>query len=253
LAVRYEMMLPHQIRDAIDRNLPVVLPIGVLEYHGEHMAVGMDTFAVTDVLAEIETRIDIVILPPFWYGAASHAVTGPKGSGTLHVDAQAIVPLAEQLFAALLGVGFRNIHGFIHHQTENFAAGMPTDLAFRFAGRQAIFRFLEAERGEGWWGSKESADYYARQKTGADPFNWIKIHPLMTSAIIAEYPFDHAGIGETSLMLALRPEAVDMSQTAQNDSWYTASATRANAELGRRGRDRIIEHLLSVLAPPVSK
>ena len=34
--MRYEMMLPHQIRAAIAANTPVVLPLGVLEYHGEH-------------------------------------------------------------------------------------------------------------------------------------------------------------------------------------------------------------------------
>ena len=43
--MRYELMLPHQIRTAIAGNWPVVLPLGVLEYHGEHMAVGMDTLA----------------------------------------------------------------------------------------------------------------------------------------------------------------------------------------------------------------
>ena len=48
--MRYELMLPHQIRTAIDGNWPVVLPLGVLEYHGEHMAVGMDTLAVTGIL-----------------------------------------------------------------------------------------------------------------------------------------------------------------------------------------------------------
>lgn len=45
--MRYELMLPHQIRTAIDENWPVILPLGVLEYHGEHLAVGMDTLVVT--------------------------------------------------------------------------------------------------------------------------------------------------------------------------------------------------------------
>ena len=45
-------------------------------------------------------------LPPFAYGAASHAVAGPDGTGTLHIDANAILPLAEQLFTALLRAGF---------------------------------------------------------------------------------------------------------------------------------------------------
>lgn len=52
--MRFELMRPHQIRDAIARNVPVVLPLGVIEYHGEHMGVGMDLLAVTRVLDRLE-------------------------------------------------------------------------------------------------------------------------------------------------------------------------------------------------------
>jgi len=245
--MRYELMLPGEIRTAIEANLPVVLPLGVLEYHGEHMAVGMDTLAVVKMLELIEQELEVVILPPFYYGAASYAVAPPDGTGTLHVGAEALIPLAREMFRGLLRIGFRNIHLFIHHQTENFGAGMPTDLAFKLAARQAIFEHLEADRGEGWWGDRAMADYYARQAAGADPFNWIKAHPLMTPEIIAAYPFDHAGEGETSLMLALCPEAVDMKRLSAGP-WYTASAARASRETGIRGRDLILAHMRRVLS-----
>ena len=245
--MRFEMMLPHQIRSAIAANTPVVLPLGVLEYHGEHMAVGMDTLAVTRSLDRLEREMDLVILPAFHYGAASYAVEPPEGTGSLHVDAGKIAPFAEEMFLGLLRIGFRNIHGIIHHQTENFRAGMPTDLAFRFAGRQAVFRFLEAERGEGWWGKAEMQDYYARHEAGTDPFNWIRVHPLMTEEITKEFPFDHAGIGETSLMLALAPEAVEFGRVRENRAWYTESAAEASAELGERGAQLVLAHLRQVL------
>ena len=247
--MRFELMRPHQIRDAIARNLPVVLPIGVMEYHGEHLGVGMDLLAVTRVLDRLEAEApgQIVILPPFAYGAASHAVAGPEGSGTLHVDAGRIVPMAQDMFRGLLRIGFRNIHGLIHHQTENFAAGMPTDLAFRLAGRQAVFDHLERERGEGWWGRNDMQDYYARHASGTDPFNWVRVHPLMTPEITASYPFDHAGIGETSLMLALAPEVVEMDRLATDAAWYTASAAHASAGLGEGGVAAILAHLRAAL------
>lgn len=244
--MRYELMLPHQIRAAIAANWPVVLPLGVLEYHGEHLAVGMDTLAVTRILDRLEREADIVILPPFYYGTASYAVAGPAGNGTLDVPADRIVPFAQSLFASLLKVGFRNIHGFIHHQSENFAAGMPTDLAFKFAARQAIFAFLEAERGEGWWGDAKMADYYAKQADKADPFNWIQIHPLLNAEAIAQFPFDHAGEGETSLMLDLCPEGVDMTRFSARQ-WFTRTAKKASAETGRRGRALILAHLRAVM------
>lgn len=245
--MRYEMMLPHQIRAAIADNLPVVLPLGVLEYHGEHMAVGMDTLAVVKAVELLEAEMPLVILPPFTYGAASYAVEKPEGNGSIQVGGNALAAFAEELFYSLLRVGFRNIHAIIHHQTENFAAGMPTDLAFRFAGRQAIFRFLEKEHGEGWWGNEASANYYADHAAGANPFNWVQVHPLMTPEITAVYPFDHAGEGETSLMLALCPEAVDMARMGDNTGWYTRTAAEATRETGQRGRDLILARLRTLL------
>ena len=167
--MRYELMLPHQIRTAIDGHWPVVLPLGVLEYHGEHMAVGMDTLAVTGILEILESETNLVILPPFYYGAASYAVEPPERTGALHVDAEALLPVAKAMFTGLLRIGFRNIHVVIHHQTENFSVGMPTDLAFKLAARQAIFAFLEGQRGEGWLGAESMAAYYASQSAGDDP------------------------------------------------------------------------------------
>jgi creatinine amidohydrolase/Fe(II)-dependent formamide hydrolase-like protein len=245
--VRYEMMLPGQIRAAIDGRWPVVLPLGVLEYHGEHMAIGMDTLAVIGILGILETEMNLVVLPPLHYGAASYAVEPPENSGSLHIDAEALLPFAKAMFQGLLRIGFRNIHVVIHHQTENFAAGMPMDLAFKFAARQAIFAFLERELGEGWWGSEKMADYYAQQSAGDDPFNWIKAHPLMVPEAMDGYPFDHAGQGETSLMMALCPEAVDLSK-ATNDKWYARSAKDASVEFGTKGRERILARLRKALA-----
>jgi creatinine amidohydrolase len=141
--MRYEMMLPHELRRAIEECWPAILPVGVLEYHGEHLALGMDTLVVVKALEILEGEADLVLLPPFYYGASSYAVAPPEGNGSVNVDAEKILPFARDLFYALLRVGFRNIHFFIHHQTENFAFGMPTDLAFRLAARQAVFQFVE--------------------------------------------------------------------------------------------------------------
>ena len=177
--MRFEFMLPYQIKEEISKNTPVVLPIGVMEYHGEHMAVGMDTLAVTKILDRLENQMEVIILPPFSYGAASYAVAAPEGTGSLHVDAAVLAPLAEQIFTGLLRIGFRNIHGIVHHQTENFKSGMPTNLAFKTGAKQAIFKFLERTEGEAWWGKQDMSDYYARNPAGSDPFNWINLHPLM--------------------------------------------------------------------------
>jgi creatinine amidohydrolase/Fe(II)-dependent formamide hydrolase-like protein len=245
--MRYELMNPGQIRKAIDERWPVVLPLGVLEYHSEHLPLGMDTLAVTESLALLEKEMDLVILPAFYYGACSFAVEPPEGKGSIHVDSNVLLPMARQIFLGLLRVGFRNIHAFVHHQSENFASGMPTDLAFRFAAKQIIFEFLDKTRGEGWWGDNSMDSYYtAHDSLDANPFNWIQCHPLMDAEIIAQFPFDHAGEGETSLMMALCPEQVDM-KLYSDEKWYVRSATKASKELGQKGVEMILKRLRNIL------
>lgn len=240
---QFARLRPHQLQAAIAAGTPIVLPIGVMEYHGQHLPAGVDLLAVTEVVDRLGDGV--ITLPPFAYGAASHAVAGPDGTGTLHIDAGAVLPMAEGLFSALLQAGFRNIHGVIHHQTEGFDQGMPTDLAFRLAGRNAIMRFLEATRGPGWWGDRAMKDYYADQARAADPFNWIRIHPLFPKG--AAFPFDHAGKGETSLMQALAPETVDIARVHDGGHWYTEDATGASPDLGETGVQIALAHLRQVL------
>jgi creatinine amidohydrolase len=241
--MRFDRMRPAELRDAADRGIPFVLPIGVMEYHGRHLPSGVDMIVVTEALDRLGD--EIVVLPPFAYGASSYAVARPEDGATLHVDASAILPLAEALFRSLLTGGYRNIHGIVHHQTENFQQGMPTDLVFRLAARNAIFRHVEHLRGPGWWGANEMSDYYDRHAEGTDPFAWIRIHPLFPKG--ADYPFDHAGEGETALMLALAPETVDVSLASGDGHWFTDTAPRATAEAGERGVDIALRHLRDVL------
>jgi creatinine amidohydrolase/Fe(II)-dependent formamide hydrolase-like protein len=236
--MQFDRMRPDQIAQAVAAGTPVVLPIGVMEYHGAHLPSGVDLLIVTETLRRLGD--EIITLLPFAYGAASHAVAGP-GAGTLHLEPATFLPLAEALFGALLTTGFRNLHGVIHHQTENFAQGMPTDLTFRLAARNAIFRHLETARGPGWWGDRAMQDYYAQHAAGADPFNWIRIHPLFPKG--ADFPFDHAGVGETSLMLALAPETVAMDRVQEGGHWYTETAKDASATLGEKGVAIALEHL----------
>ena len=245
--MRFERMRPGQIRDAVAAGMPFVLPIGVQEYHGEHLPVGMDLLAVTEAVDRLGDAV--VVLPPFAWGAASYAVAAPEGTGTVHVGAEAILPFAQALFTGLLRAGIRNIHGVIHHQTENFAQGMPTDLAFRLAARNAVFAHLEEVRGRGWWGAPASADYYAGHAMGDNPFNWIAIHPLMPPG--CAYPFDHAGQGETGLMLALAPDTVEMGAASAGGHWWAADAGQATTAKGEAGVALIVANLRAVLGLPV--
>jgi creatinine amidohydrolase/Fe(II)-dependent formamide hydrolase-like protein len=244
--MKYELMLAHQIRAAIDANWPLVFPVGVLEYHSEHCAVGVDGLLVLRAVELLEKEMDLVVFPPYFLGTASYVVEKPERNGTVSVDAEVVLALMKEIFAGLLRVGFRNIHVFIHHQTENFQDGMPTDLAMKLAARKVIFGHLLQERGEGWWGDNRMQDYYSRHEQGDNPFNWIRIHPLMDAAAQREFPIDHAGRQETSLMLSFCPEGVDMSRHSKK-KWYAREAAQANTEYGERAKKMILDAMRAIL------
>lgn len=229
--MKYLFMQPTQVRDAIRRNIPVVLPLGVIEYHAEHLPLGVDFFVAEKVLNMVEEEVpnDMILLPPFYYGTATSAVAAPENNGTVSVSQEKIIPVAEDIFRGLLEVGFRNIHCFIAHQTEEFAQGMPTDLAFKFAGRKVIFEFLEKTLGKGWWGNEDNARYYT---DGANPFNYIRVHPVRTrESTKMKFKGDHAGILETSEMLAIHPETVSLDKI-DDRLWFTRTAHNATREFG---------------------
>ena len=51
-------------------------------------------------------------------------------------------------------------------------------------------------------------------------------------------------------MMALCPEAVDMSHIDDRRQWYVKSAGAATAEAGNRARDLILAHMRDVLGLP---
>ena len=40
--MRFVEMRPEQLQDAVRRNVPVLMPAGVVEYHGPHLPIGTD-------------------------------------------------------------------------------------------------------------------------------------------------------------------------------------------------------------------
>ena len=240
--MRYEKMFPWQIREAIQKNIPLVIPMGVLEYHAEHLTVGVDAHVVRGAIDLLEKEHpEMIVFPTFYLGTPSYAVAGPEGNGSVEIDSKVVSAVCEQMFTSLLEIGFRNIHGFSFHQGENFDQGMPTDLAFRFAARRMIFAFLEKTKGRGWWGDESMANYYEC----SNPFDWIQIHPIANPG--KPFPGDHAGPLETSLMMYLYPDEVDMAHHSDK-MWYAREAPgHSSAEYGKQVVDSYVENMRNIL------
>ena len=235
-------MFYDQLEDAKARKVPFVIPIGTIEYHACHASCGTDTMVVTGCLRELEKRREIVVCPPIWYGVASYAVCGPR-VGHIHVDEDAYTGYLYCILKSMVYGGVKNIYCVPHHQTEG-AGLMPMTIACHKAAKKIAMEYMEDSRGKGWWGSNDFADYYDTLGTGDDPFNYIKVIPLIgADAQVKCGGFDHAGKFETSLMMACYPDHVDLDRCRDNTEWFSASAIEASRKLGIHMQECTLEWL----------
>ena len=237
-------MRPHQCQAAREEAWPLFVPAGTIEYHGEHLPLGVDTIAVEHALAAVEARIPCVVAPTIWYGPSSYAVAGPE-KGTIDVDVDRFEKHVMDVLRGLLENGFRKIIVVIHHQFE-MGRFMPEALAFKKAASVLTFQLMEKERGHGWWGSADMGSYYEELGTGANPFNWIQVVPLMSPEIQQKMGYDHAGKLETSLMLTAMPGSVEMERLKGDGLWFTKEAVHASAAHGTGALEAIVDYLVEV-------
>lgn len=226
------MLFPREAADAQKRNVPLVMAGGTVEYHGAHCAFGCDTLIAEGLIEKLAEEREIVAAPSVWYSPSSYAVAG-RDSGTVHVEESAFENYLFYVFYSLLSAGWRNVVVVIHHQYEEESL-MPMTLAYLTAAKRATMRVLAETRGEGWWGSEASKDYYAALDTADNPFGWIRVLPAMSKEAQRATGYDHAGKYETSILMALYPDAVKKERLGDVKHWFTESAKDADAELGAK-------------------
>jgi creatinine amidohydrolase len=226
--MRLQYLLPHQLKQAIDEEWPLLVPAGCIEYHGPHMALGLDTLLVEELLERVAGRVQCVVAPPFWYGPTGYAVTGP-GQGTLDVSTERFGRHVKDVLASLWEAGFRWIVVAVHHQQMDG----PEALAIRQAAAEVTFEKTLAERGPAWWGRAPLAPEDR-------VFERVQVCPSVLPAAAEKgvVMADHAGYYETALLMAARPGLVDLDRLGMGAPWYCAApdskAREASVEAGER-------------------
>ncbi len=235
-------ILPEQFRIAIKENWPLFLPLGTVEYHGEHLPLGVDTTLVVEALHRVEERINCIIAPPIQFGLSSYAVSGPE-NGTIDINPDHFEKYIYDILRGFIENGYRKILIVIHHQFEGGQL-MPMGAAAKKAALDLIFKYLEEKLGRGWWGTNRMKNYYEKLNSKENPFNWIRVIPLMSPEIQKQFGYDHAGMLETSLMLAISPEKVELNKLKDDNFWFTKSAAEANREHGEKALKAIVDYLI---------
>ena len=229
-------------RDYVQENrIPLIIPAGTVEYHGPHCSYGCDTLVAEGLIKELAKTRELMIAPTISYSPASFAV-GDRKSGTVHVEETAFENYVYYVFMSLLGAGYRNIYVVIHHQFEN-ESEMPMTLCYRMAAKRATMKYLEMTLGEGWWGSESYSSYYEELEGDNNPFNWIKVIPTMSTEVQQATGYDHAGKYESSILMALYPDAVKLERLPEIKHWFTENAKEANTELGKVMVEKSLKYL----------
>ena len=231
-----------EIEDCKARKVPLIIPIGTMEYHAEHASLGCDTMVITGMLERLGKRKEIIVAPPIWYGVASYAVCGPE-KNTIQVDVDPYEAYITEILKSLVYGGWKNIYLVFHHQSEGNGL-MPMSLACMKAAKKVTMRYLEEKRGYGWWGSNDMQNYYENLDTDENPLTFIKTIQLMDEQAQKDCGgFDHAGKFETSLLAALYPQNVDFARTSRNTEWFAIPSQEASRELGEKMASISMEYL----------
>lgn len=230
---------PRELERIRKERIPVVIAGGTVEYHGPHCAYGCDTLVAEGLIKKLAERKELCIAPSVCYSPSSYAVANEE-SGTVHVEENAFENYLYYVFYSMLASGVRNVYVVIHHQFEDESL-MPMTLSYMKAAKRATMQYLEKTKGQAWWGSESYSDYYDEESD--NPFDWIKVIPTMNTEVQHAVGYDHAGEFETSILMALYPEAVKLERLGEAKHWFTESAKNASLETGNKMVKLSLEYL----------
>ncbi len=179
----------------IASGAPVLLPLGATEQHGPHLPLSVDAVLPTSVCAEVARAINGLVAPtvPYGYKSMPRSGGGESFPGTISLDAQTFSLVVRDVIRGLGHHGVRRLVLVIGHYENAWPALEGLDLGLRELRRDGI-RDLQVMRLDYWdFVKTETLD-----KLFPDGFPGTEL--------------EHACLLETSLMLLLRPDLVDMSR-----------------------------------------
>jgi len=184
-----EEMTREEAREAFAQGAMVVLPTGSIEQHGPHLPVCTDTAVVTYVAREAgrraAERVPLVVAPTMHYGVSHHHL---PFAGTMSLTGQQYIEAVKELVRSLYRHGVRRVvllngHGGNQNPNGVIAQALVNEEGLELALGHASYWTIAAK---------------ALVDAGAN-----EIAPTFPG---------HAGGFETSLMLALRPDLVQLDQ-----------------------------------------
>ncbi len=194
--VDYEEMLPREFVARLAQRPVGYLPLGTLEWHGVHNALGADFLQSRELFRRAARRFGGIVLPPIWVGP--DCITGQKdGSDLVGMDTADTTTPHGQLPGSLYWIP----KGLFLMLIESLLA----------QAKRAGFKCIVAD------GHGPSRNAWAEM---AD--SWEKQFSMKLVSSKRDFPdkwrtqIDHAGRNETSILMAVAPHCVDLSRLPED-------------------------------------
>lgn len=214
--VEIEGMSWTQVRERMDGGVTTILiPTGGTEQNGPHMALGKHNFIVRETARRIAVGLGDALVAP----VLAYVPEGAAGLKVGHMAYPGTVSLADDVFEMVL---------------ENVALSFKTHGFKRIVfvgdsgGNQAAQGRLAARLSQEWAGDGvrvlNASAYYAQNGGAA----YLKAQGLDLGQIGT-----HAGVRDTSELMFVAPEMVDLGKAGADADGATGDARLAKAEWGR--------------------
>ena len=187
------------VRDYLKTEDMVIIPLGSTEQHGPHLPLGTDYFQAFGMAKAISEQTGVIVAPVLWVG---YSVYHSGFAGSLSLKPETMEQVLFETAEMLIRYGFRRFMFFNYHGGN------------RVAEQKVIHRINHSTEA-----TAVSLGIGGAMQTNLGP------EPA---------PFDqHAGIGETSNMLYLRPDLVRM-ERAEKPKLSFSPEMRRIMELAER-------------------
>jgi creatinine amidohydrolase len=193
--------IPWTIYDARvrDGERIVFLPVGALEQHGPHLPMNCDVAIPAAISERVAKRLDGLVAPAIAYGYKSQLKSGGGNHfpGTTSLDGMTLILMVRDVVKEFARHGVRKVAVMVGHYENAMFAIEGIDLSLRDLRADGI-RDMRIVRIDYW-------DFTSQETIGKI---WTEGFPGWAT--------EHAGVMETSIMLHLHPDLVDMSRVPRH-------------------------------------
>lgn len=179
-------------------NKIIIIPVGAIEQHGYHMAMNVDVNLASSISFGVAKDIDSIVAPPITYAARSQQRSGGGYHliGTTSLEGNTLVLCVRDIIKEYARHGLKEIVLINGHFENNSFLMEASELALtdiKLCGNYGVrVIFLS------YW------DFVTEETIN-------KLYPDGFTG----WALEHAGVMETSLMLYLYPDLVDMNRVTE--------------------------------------